>query len=276
MRQLQIAFLVSAVLLLAPRSGHADAFETFYLDPARSHLSFTNGDISVQLSTTEFAFASLTEQAGAAPAPLSGQFVLQVGGDLTNPTFFAMLPGTSDIRPADSNSLAPGVGGTAGLVDAALGVSFLDSTTGLAGDLAIHDLVFGTSGGFSLVSNALGPLGFQGDLGWTLAAGILEMSTNIGIGGTAFAPSTSSLNHFVLSDETQFSEVSPGVYEVVMPFIFAIGLSSLPGPFSNTNASLFFEGEIVATNVVPEPGTGLLLGLGLASIAARRRARSTR
>ncbi|MCZ6569689.1 MAG: hypothetical protein O7B23_05965, partial [Deltaproteobacteria bacterium] len=222
MRQFLSASLLAAALLLAAGPGYADAFESFYLDPARSHMSVTGGSISAQLSTTDFAFADLTPQPGANPTPLSGQFVMQVGGDLANPTFWRILSGTADIRPADSNLLSPAQGGAAGLVDAAFGVSFLDTATGLGGDVAIHDMVFGAVGVFSIFPNGLGPLGLQGDLEWTLAAGILEISTNIGIGGTAFAPNTVSLVNAVFRNESQYSEVSPGVYEVVIPFLFSL------------------------------------------------------
>lgn len=274
MRSLCLVSLLLAALLAAAGAS-ADQFETFYLDPSRSFLSFQSGDFSTQLSSSTWAYGPLTAQPGSIPAPLGGEFVLQIGNDASSPTFFSIIPGSSDVRPQDASLVSPGVGGTPGTSYAALGLSFLDSTLGISGDVAIHDLIFGINGYETPYANSLGPYGLQGDLNWILGAGSLEIQTSIGIGGTAFLPLTSAAG-YIDRYTSQFSETSPGVYEVVMPFGFTLYASTNSGPFSNTNMSLTFGGEIVATNVVPEPATGALVALGLLGLAAGCRARSAR
>lgn len=262
---------------LAPSGALADSFETFYLDPSRSTMQFESGDIRAQLSLTQFAFADLFPQPGVAPAPLSGQFVLQLGGsDPANPTSFDVLAGTSDIRPADSNTVSPGAGGAPGTTDAAFGLMFFDSTTGIGGEVALHDLVFGISGSLFPVANGLGPLGIAGSLPWIAGAGAMEIGTNLGIGGSAFVPFTMSSSGSVDSTASQFSELAPGIFEVVIPYTFLIGIVQPDGPLGVDLVRATFSGEIVATNVIPEPGTGALLALGLTCLAARRRQRSSR
>ncbi|MGH0031161.1 MAG: PEP-CTERM sorting domain-containing protein [Myxococcota bacterium] len=276
MQQFLVASLVWAVFSLSPALARADQFETFYLDPARSFMQYVSGDVNAQLSITQFAFADMLDQPGVAPAPLSGHFVMQIGNDASNPTSFDILSGTTDIRPADVNTVSPGTGGAAGTTDAAFGISFLDATNGIGGDVAFHDLAFGISGSFNPVANGLGPNGLQGSMPWALVDGDLEIQTSIGIGGTAFVPFTTSATQSVDSSASQFSETSPGVYEVVIPFQFLIGVTPVAGPFSGALVRATFSGEIVATNVVPEPGSGALLGLGLLLLTARRRQGTSR
>jgi len=273
MRRLTCTSLFCLALLQAPGAALADAFETFYLDPAQSFMTFEAGNITTQVSSTIFPSSSLTPQSGGGQAALSGEFLLHVVGDLASPTSLGVLPGLSEIHLADANPVSPGAAGAAGTTEAAFGFSFLDgSGTGLSGDLAVHDLVFGIDGVFSVFANGLGPNGFSGDLNWTLAGGTTEVATNIGIGGTLFLPLATSFNDFVISSQSQLGEIAPGVYEMVMPFSMILSLGPIDsGPFTNTNVGARFSGTIVATNAVPEPGSSALLALGLVAIAARRR-----
>jgi len=269
MRSFLLATMLIAPLLPAT-AVRADQFETFHLDPSRSSMQFLSGDFSTQITDSTFLYAPLTLQSGSDPAPLGGEFVLRIGNDAGAPSFFGIVSGSADVRPVDGSSVSPGPGGGDGMVDAALGLSFLDSALGVSGDVAIHDLVFSLEGFYDIYSNSLGPLGLQGDLGWLLAAGAIEIQTSAGPSGTAFAPFAVG-GGYVERTLSQFSEIAPGVYEVVMPYQYTVYVSTDSGPFTNTNIQMTFGGEIVATNVVPEPGTGALLGLGLATLAAGRR-----
>lgn len=258
MRHLFARLLLATALWVPAAGASADQFETFHLDPSRSFLSLDNGAMTADLPNQQFFFSNLLLQAGVAPAPLGGEFVMRIGNDAANPTFFQMLAGTSDIRPSDVNLVSPGVGGVPGVTAAAIGVTFSDPGVGISGSAAIHDLIFGTTGFFSPSANGLGPNGLQGDLAWTAVSGLVEVETNLGIGGTALVPVSGSSSGFVDRHQSQFREIAPGVYEVVVPFVFNLMVGPAPGPFDNLQLFLGFTGEIVATTV-PEPSVGLLL-----------------
>ena len=268
--------LLLGLALLLPSGSRADQIELFTLDPTRSHLTFQGGEVSATLPGGQFLFANLVLQPGSAPAPLAGEFIMQIGNDASSPTFFSILTGASEVRPGDGNIVSPGIGGTAGTTQAALGVSFLDAALGIGGEAALHDLAFGISGFFTPSANGLGPNGLLGDLAWRTGSGAAEIATTLGIGGTALVAGSGSSFGFVDRNLSQFTEISPGVYEVVMPFAFDVFLGPLAGPFENLNVLLQFSGEIVATTAVPEPGPGSLLMLGGAVLGLRHRFRRPR
>ena len=267
--------LLGWVLLLSASAAHADQFEIFTIDPTRSHLAYQAGEIAAVLPGSQFLYATLDLQPGSASVPLSGEFVMQVGNDASSPTFFRILSGASELRAADANAVSPGMGGAAGTIQAALGVSFLDSALGVGGEAAIHDLVFGIVGFLTPRANGLGPNGLDGNLGWVAAGGAAEIATTLGIGGTALVASSGGAG-FVDRNLSQFSEVAPGVYEVVMPFAFDVVLGPLSGPVQDLNLYLQFSGEIFATTAVPEPALGVLSALGGAALGFRRRWRGGR
>ncbi len=268
----------AAVVVIATAIHAAPAaavqFEVFHLDPSRSTLAFVSGDVQARLSDTQFAFAPLVAQPGFSSAPLTGDFVLEIGNDATNPSSFDVLPGTSDIRASDIHLASPAPGGAPGTTAAAIGLSFADATSGISGEVALHDLVFAAAGSFTVVGNGLGPFGLQGTMPWSLVNGAFEIATNAGIGGTALIPFLTSASASVDATTSQFTEVSPGVYEVVIPYQFLIGLSPVAGPLSSTIVRARFAGEIVATTaLVPEPALGLMLGIAGCLIACHRTTR---
>ena len=132
---LSLALTLTSGLL--PGVSQSQVFERFYVDSSRSFIAFDSGELSGQLGTSLFPFASLTSQPGVMPVPLSGNFVLQITPDLVAPGAIVVVQGSTDLRAADANQVSPAPGGVPGMVDAAFGLTFDDPLAGVSGDIAI-------------------------------------------------------------------------------------------------------------------------------------------
>jgi hypothetical protein len=271
---------------IACGAASAQVFVRFQIDPARSHVAFDTGEVSGRLGLGTFPYASLSAQPGTGPVPLTGHFVAAIAPDLSTPGDVSLVPGTSDVRPLASVLASPGRGAQPGVTDPAVfGLTFDDPFTGVSGELAMRDLVFAIVGNFQVMSNGAGPQGLFGTMPWLQAIGTYDLTTSLGIDESLpLGQVPADPNSFVFSSTSQLTEVSPGVYELNLPFSFGLasffGPSPVPGPISDVGAYATFTGEIVATTDVPEPGLGLGLGLGAGLLAGfgriaerRRRAR---
>jgi hypothetical protein len=84
------------------------------------------------------------------------------------------------------------------------------------------------------------------------------------------------------------NNVNPPVYDVPLPFtnpslnasvdtdlvifeMIGVTLGVIPGALVGESADLIVKGDITFVGIVPEPGTGLLMALGLSGIAVLRR-----
>jgi hypothetical protein len=161
-------------------------------------------------------------------------------------------------------------------VDAAFGLTFDDPIAGVSGDIALRDLTYAFEGSLDVFANGVGPFGLRGPLDWTQVRGTLDIRTDIGLEGTIPAPPVPSSDGFLFSSTSQFAEISPGVYEVVLPFGFTVMAFDLPGPVTSLATSMSFSGELVATTDAPEPGFGLALALGAGLLSRLRRTRRLR
>ncbi len=276
MRHSLMFFCIGLLALLGAGDATAQVYHRYELDPARSFIAFDSGEVSGQLGTSSFPFATLEAQPGTSAVPLWGHFVLAIAPDLVSPGALSLVSGTSDIRPANGNLASPGLGAGPGSAPAAFGIEFEDPFAGVGGQIALRDLVFGLSGFLDVFANGAGPFGLRGNLNWIQARGDYDIDIDIGFESSLPLGPVSLLEGFVDSSTSQFAEVSTGVYEVTLPFFFTLGGFDLPGPVSFAGATASFAGEIVATTVVPEPGVGaaLVAGCGWLSALGRRRARS--
>jgi hypothetical protein len=254
-------------------ASSAQVFLRFQIDPARSHVAFDAGEVSGRLGLGTFPYASLTAQPGTGPVPLSGHFVAEIAPDLSTPGAVTIVSGTSDVRPLAGVLASPGLGAEPGVTDPAVfGLAFDDPFTGVSGELAMRDLVFAIVGNFQVMSNGVGPWGLFGTMPWRQAVGTYDLTTSLGITESlplGYVPADP--NSAVFSSTSQLTEVSPGVYELTLPFLFGLvssfGGPPTPGPISDLGVYATFTGEIVATTDVPEPGFALGLGLGAGLLA---------
>ncbi len=270
----------SLVIVLLASAASADEFRTFYVDPARSHMRFDSGSIAFNLTGTAYPFGPLTPQSGvSATSAISGHFVASAGGDFSAPSFVFVLPGTADFRVANDNEVSPAPGGVSGTAPGAFAVTYADIGLVLGGDAALRDLRMVASGVFDIVSNPVGPYGLRGDFHWMVASGTADIRTSFGLSGTALLSGRlqqygGAMLGFVYSDQSQVSEVSPGEYELLLPFGFGPSMFGMPGPFNGLNASGTIFGEIVASTIpVPEPGAASSLLASLLTLAAIRSTR---
>ncbi len=270
------ALVLSLLLLAIPARVDAQVFERFEIDPTRSFLQFDSGEVSGQLGESTFAFAALTAQPGTGPVPLSGDMILRFDPDLTTPNSVSAVAGTTDIRPANDYTVSPGPGAIPGAGPAAFGLEFDDPAVGVGGQVALRDLIFIFNAGLQVFPNSLGPWGLRGSVSLTQIRGTYDTD----FGGETFVSLpvgklTPLFGGGVFSGDSQLEEVSPGVYEITLPFQTDVGSFGLPGPV--TGATLFtnFSGVIVGTTQVPEPsiGMGMVAGVSVLIGLARRRAR---
>jgi hypothetical protein len=280
-RKLRWIGAVSLVVAFAASPIAADEFRTFYVDPSRSTIRFDSGDAGFQLSSDTFALGGLSAQTGATSA-LSGSFVASASGDFANPTGVFILPGTSDFQVANDNSIAPALDGVAGTAPAAFGVSFMDGTFLLRTNAALRDLRLTASGFLEVLSNPAGPQGLRGDLNWQIASGIADVRMDIGLAGRGLLSgvihqAAGVFQGFVFSSSSQLTEISPGEYELRLPFGFNASGSSVPGPIVALSVLGSLDGEIVATTIpVPEPSAAWTALASLLTLGVLRATRAAR
>lgn len=270
LRRSRRLFSIGVAVLGVAGSASAQVYQRFDLDPSRSSIAFDSGEISGQLGTSGFAFASLLPQPGTTAVPLEGHFMLGITPNLAMPDSMTTVSGTSDIRPVELNTASPGLGAVPGSAPAAFGVEFTDPFTGVSGVLAFRDMVFALAAGLDVFANGAGPIGLRGNLDWPQAAGRYDFTLDLGIEASLPVGTVPLVPGFVGSSTSQLEEVATGVYEIKLPFSFTLSNFDLPGPVSFASGSATFTGEIVATTDVPEPslalglvaGGSLLVGFG--------------
>lgn len=254
----------------------AQVFQEFVIDPARSHVAFSSGDVSARLGLATFPFASLTAQPGTGPVPVTGHFVAAITPDFTTPGDVSIVQGTTDVRPLHGVLASPGLDAAPGSAPAAVGLAFDDPSSGVSGEIALRDLVFALGGSWQVMSNGAGPQGLFGEIPWIQAQGTYDLDTSLGLEESVPIGAVPVSNAFLSSSTSQLSEVSPGVHELILPYTFTLYSFSVPGPVSDLAVQATFSGELVATTDVPEPGATLGLMAGAGVLAALRRTRGRR
>lgn len=267
---------LTTILLLAQRSD-AQVYQRFELDPVRSFIQFESGEVSGQLGENTFPYAPLTAQPGMGPVPLYGHMLLRIDPDLTTPLSVATVSGTTDLRMVNRNTASPGLGAVPGTTGpAAFGLAFQDPLVGVGGEAALRDLIFALTTSLDIFPNALGDWGLRGTFGLIQVRGRYDLDFDFGIDASAGVGTKGPLfTGFVFSDSTQLEQVSPGIYEIRLPFETNVGSFEIPGAITGATGLVVYSGEIVATTAVPEPtlGLGMLAGGAMLLGLSRRRTR---
>lgn len=210
---------------------------------------FLNSGIGVgQLGTNTLTIANLTTYAGASARinPRSNNGIANLAvSNFTNDVNTMLDSTSSNINRSISLSIG--------------------TLTG-AGDFLIHGNSGGTNGAdvFLSVTNASG---FTGDIRWgTSANTVLSFQNDLNSAGALIALSTSRIS---LHQDVSFASVT------LNGFSLAQGTYSYS--YLNTNFdAIFLDGGSGSITVVPEPATGMLLGVGLMVFLGKRSARRRR
>ncbi len=291
-RTLLLFAIVLGLAMAGPITASA-TMSTLTIDPTRSLGTFSGS------ATVDFGFeegpsvASLQSQLDF---PALGATGGVIGDGSTSNGLTTSMTGTieidqsgpflqivgSEILPDNAGVFAPGPFQGSGPDTSQHAASFNFNDLGLTGELAIRfsaieliasvleTSVLGNTlqlgvGSIGSIRHSAGSLYFRTDIGGFEQHGERILATNFGV--TALAGG-------------QLMEVSPGVGELVLPFV--VDLSFGPAELGvGIPLSLDFQiaGTLVATGAIdpiPEPSTGLLLAIGLGVLSRLDRRRTIR
>jgi hypothetical protein len=186
-----------------------------------------------------------------------------------------LYPQLSLISPVDSGLWLPGVPGDIGTpASADLAVAFSDSELAIDGSAAFRESVLNPIfPATTLVDQGGGLQSFAPNyVTYQFATGLLDY--DLGLDGASGRTALDTLQPVWDRDEVgTYQDLGGGVMRVTLPFAFDLLVYDydLRSPVPTT-VTIGLSGEIVAM-VIPEPGTALLMGVGLVGLAVSGRCR---